>query len=94
MREAGESFTTAREINFFLIFASEIHIDIIVNDLAKKGFHEASRGQMEDGKFYLELVLEDIPTEDVINKKIDDIIDLLKNTDGYFDGWGCSVYKD
>jgi len=93
MEKSGESFTTARDIDFFLIFGSNNHIDKTANDLVARSFREVGRGQMEDGKFCLELVLEDIPKEENINRIIDDINDLLKDTDGYFDGWGCTICK-
>ena len=93
LEEGGETFQTPREIDFFCYFASEQHIQDVVEKLKLQGFVEANREKTERGDYSLHLTLEEIPAFARINEITADILDLLEGTDGYFDGWGSPICK-
>jgi len=93
LEKHGETFKEPRDIDFFCYFASTQHIQNIADKLSAQGFREADRHETEDGQHSLHLVKEGIPTLPWINEVTTEIIDLLENTDGYFDGWGSPALK-
>ncbi|MCL2564869.1 MAG: DUF695 domain-containing protein [Defluviitaleaceae bacterium] len=94
LENQGDAFKILREIDFFCYFASEKHIENVAKELIKQGFKEISREKTEEGDYSLQLTLEGIPNFEWINEITANIIDLLKDTDGYFDGWGSPICKD
>lgn len=58
------------------------------------GFHEIEGKKVQSGEFWLKFTLEGFPSLYWINKIICRIIHLLKDADGYLDGWGYPVVKD
>jgi len=93
LQDAGDNFSTPRDIDFLFVFDSDVHLNKISDNLTDKEFREIRREKMENGKYDLELILNDVPTWENMNGITDYIVDLLKDTDGYFDGWGCPVHK-
>jgi len=94
LEEKGETFNKPRAIDFFCYFASTQHIQDIADKLHKQGFNELNQEKSEDGEYLLHLTLEGIPSHDWINEITNGIINLMEGTDGYFDGWGCTVEKN
>lgn len=98
LTKQGEAFKKPREIEFSCCFSSTQHIQRITEQLETRlseyGFNEISREKAENGEYWLRFTLDGIPSLLWINMITCGIIHLLKDTDGYFDGWGCLVIKD
>jgi len=93
LEENGEAFEEPREIDFYMYFSSEAHVQDVADKLSEKGFATAARDRAENGEFMLHLTLEAVPAFKYMDELTDEIIDLLDGTDGYFDGWGCPVVR-
>lgn len=94
LQHVGEVFLTPRDIDFLFVFRSDIHLDKVSANLTEKKFREVRREKMEDGTYHLEFILNAIPLQEYMDHITDDIVDLLENSDGTFDGWGCPVFKE
>ena len=94
IEQQGEAFTKARPIDFYMYFETEKHIQSISDKLSEQGFVEAYRGKDDAEEYLLHLTLSAIPTFNYMNNITESIVDMLEDTDGYFDGWGCPVLKD
>ena len=93
LESQGEVFQALREIDFFCYFASDEHIQNVADELISQGFKEVSREKTEEGDYSLQLTFEGIPNFDWVNEVTANILDLLEDTDGYFDGWGSPICK-
>lgn len=98
LTENGEAFKKPREIDFYCRFSDAQHIQRIVDKLAddfmENEFREVERKKEEDGKYCLWFTVQGIPSLIWIHEITCWIIYSLKETNGYFDGWGCLVVKD
>ena len=94
LEKSGEAFKEPRDVDFFCYFASTQHIQDVSDKLCGQGFRELDRGKTEHEEYSLHMVLECIPTFDSMNGITRGILDLLKETDGIFDGWGSPILKD
>ena len=94
LKNDGEAFQTIREIDFCCIFSSSKHMQAMTEQLREQGFHEIRNEEIETSKHMLQFVLNEIPSFEKINEITNEIIYLLEGTEGYFDGWGCPVYKE
>ena len=94
LEQFGEAFKTLRDVDFLFIFDSETYVEKTKSALVEQGFREVRCEKMEDDKFHLELVLEAVPEINYMDEWTNWILELLEDTDGYFDGWGCPVYTN
>ena len=92
LEKDGESFKTLREIDFFCNFSSENHIQSVAKKLEEQGFRIRSQDK-RDNDYSLHFVIEGIPTFTWINDIVANILDLMEDTDGYFDGWGSPIHR-
>jgi len=90
----GEAFNKPRAIDFFIYFATDEHLQNVSDRLSEQCFVEVSRDKTEDGEYSLHLTLDAIPTFNYMNDTTESILNVLDDTDGYFDGWGCPIFKD
>jgi len=94
LEKNGEAFSTPRKIDFRCCFSSIQYIQDVANKLREHGFAEGNEGKNENGEYWLDFTLEGIPSYNWINGVTNRIIDILDGTDGYLDGWGCTIVKD
>ena len=94
LQEYGEAFKTKRDVDFLFVFNSDIHIEKVKNALIEQEFRKIRYEKMEDGSYHLEVALDIVPELDYMNKWTNWFLQLLENTDGFFDGWGCPVHKN
>ena len=94
IEQQGEAFNKTRPIDFYMYFETEMYIQGVFDKLSVQGFVEAYRGKGDEEEYMLHLTLDAIPTFSYMNGITEGIVEMLDETDGYFDGWGCSVLKD
>ena len=93
LKQGGDDFSKERLIDFYINFESDVHIQNISEKLSEQGFCVVGRDKLESGIESLHFTIEGIPNLDSITDITYDIIDLLEETDGVFDGWGCLVIR-
>ena len=94
LEQAGEKFMTTRDINFLLKFKTETYLDEIVAVFIEQDFRLIRREKQVNDTYDLEFVLDAVPTLPYMITVTNWIVEMLADTDGYFDGWGCNVCKE
>lgn len=92
LEKQGDAFTTPRTIDYFTYFKTEKQADAFVAKISdlytnvQKNYTELSEWEVV---FHNDL----IPTIDTMLQQTAEVFQLVKQQDGVFDGWGCTVEK-
>jgi len=89
----GEAFKTSRNIEFYLNFATEQFVPLVLQLLIALGADEFRQEVTPDGEFRVRMTIAGIPTFAWISNITNGILAALEGTDGYFDGWNTNVHK-
>jgi regulator of RNase E activity RraB len=91
LEEAGDDPAIVRAIDHYAYFESRRIATKIAEALRGRGFVVDAPAEREDGSFSLHFVREDSLAQGRIDEVTTEILGLLGEDDGAYDGWGCPV---
>ncbi|MDH6366889.1 MULTISPECIES: DUF695 domain-containing protein [unclassified Breznakia] len=96
LRNQGELFCKAREIDFYTYFETNEQAKAFASSLDDvfADIHELDICEVERKGIQVFVSVVDIPQMDYIMQTTNALITLAKDHDGEFDGWGTTIEKD
>lgn len=93
LQEQGDDLQTPREIDHWLYFAAENDCDNFIKQVENQGYKILSKEKIdnENTPYQLNISRSDSPEE--IDETVWQLLDILGETQAYYDGWGCNVVK-